>query len=598
MSTAYTPEPVQTTDNTTHTERPKVRKPLRLWPGVIAAVLLVLLRFVIPTIVPNVFIAEMPVTLLGTFGALLASLAIFLWWLFFSRAPWLERLGAFVVMIVAMPVTYKIVHESIAGGSMGYLLPVIAIPIVSLALVVGAVASRRLATAPRRALMVVTILVAYGVFALIRTGGFTGNFDHDFNWRWSKTPEQRLLAQGDEPTAATSATVATAKTGAEWPGFRGAERDGIVRSVRIETDWSKSPPVEMWRRPIGPGWSSFAVSGNALYTQEQRGNDEDVTCYNLTTGKPVWRHRDAARFWESNAGAGPRGTPTFSNGRLYTLGATGIVNALDANTGAVVWTRNAASDTKTKIPGWGFSGSPLVVDDLVIIAAAGNLIAYNVANGEPRWSALGGGGGYSSPHLVTINGIPQILLLNANGALSVAPADGKRLWNFELSPSARITQPAMTAEGDVLVNEGEGSAMRRISVTQGTEGWTVKERWTSYGVNPYYNDFAVHDGHAYGFVGNGVSCIDLKEGELKWKGGKYGHGQLILLRDQSLLIVLTEDGDIALVKAAADQFTELGRVPAIKSKTWNHPALVGDVLLVRNGEEMAAFKLTRARTKE
>lgn len=595
MSIPYTPEPTLETSGATHPTTLKVRKPLRLWPGVLFAVLTVLARFVVPTIAPDVFIAEMPITLLGTFGALLASLAIFLWWLFFSRAPWLERLGAFVVMIVAMPVTYKIVHESISGGAMGYLLPVIALPIVSLALVVWAVASRSLAAAPRRASMVVAIFVAYGLFALIRTGGFTGNFDHDFHFRWSKTPEERLLAHGDEP-AATTAAAATTKTGAEWPGFRGAERDGIVRGITIETDWSKSPPVEMWRRPIGPGWSSFAVSGNALFTQEQRGNNEEVTCYDLTTGKPIWRHRDAARFWESNAGAGPRGTPTFSNSRLYTLGATGIVNALDANTGAVVWTRNVATDTKTKIPGWGFSASPLVVDDLVVVAAAGNLIAYNIANGEPRWWALEGGGGYSSPHLVKINGTPQILLLNANGALSVAPADGKRLWSFELSPSARITQPAITAEGDVLVNDGEGSAMRRISVKQGPEGWTVQELWTSYGVNPYYNDFAVHDGHAYGFVGNGVSCIDLKGGELKWKGGNYGHGQLILLRDQGVLLVVTEEGDLALAKATPDQFTELGRVPAIKGKTWNHPALVGDVLLVRNGEEMAAFKLPRART--
>ena len=594
MSTTTPEGTLQPTDNSVQTTKLKVRKPLRLWPGVLFAVLLVLLRFVVPAIAPNAFIFEMPVALIGLFGALIASLAIFLWWLLFSRAPWIERLGAFAVMVVGMPVTYRLVHESISGGSMGYLLPVLAIPILSLALVVWAVASRSLVTSQRRVSMVVAILLAYGAFTVIRTGGFTGNFDHDFHWRWTKTPEDRLVAQGDELT--DNLPAPTAKIGAEWPGFRGAERDGIVRGVKIETDWSKSPPVEMWRRPIGPAWSSFAVSGNAIYTQEQRGNDEEVACYNLTTGKPVWRHRDAARFWESNAGAGPRGTPTISNdGRLYTLGATGIVNALDMNTGRVLWSRNAATDTKTKIPGWGFTGSPLVVDDLAIIATAGNLIAYSTANGEPRWSLLEGGGSYSSPHLVKINGVQQILLLNSKGTRSVSPADGKLLWEFAMAPNARITQPAMTAEGDVLVNDGEGSAMHRISLAQGSGGWTVQESWTSYGVNPYFNDFVVHDGHAYGFASSGISCIDLKDGELKWKGGNYGHGQLILLRDQGLLLVLTEEGDIALAKAAVDQFTELGRIPAIKGKTWNHPVLVNDVLLVRNGEEMAAFKLTLAR---
>src|SRR5829696_2494905 len=235
----------------------------------------------------------------------------------------------------------------------------------------------------------------------------------------TETPEEQPVAQaGDELTASPSAPAA-AEIGAEWPGFRGPQRDGIIRGVRIKTDWAASPPVELWRRPIGPGWSSFAVRGNLLYTQEQRGDDEVVSCYNVTTGEPVWRHRDAARFWESNGGAGPRGTPTLSNGRVYTLGATGILNALDAGDGAVVWTRNVASDTGTEVPGWGFASSPLVVDDLVIAAAAGKLAAYDLATGKPRWFGPDGRSGYSSPHLLTIGGVPQVLLLSGRGATSV-----------------------------------------------------------------------------------------------------------------------------------------------------------------------------------
>jgi outer membrane protein assembly factor BamB len=594
---AHTDEsPLQTRALTANGEKQKYRKSLRLWPGIVLATLLVLLRFIIPAIASGATLRGVPLAFLAVLGGFVASLAVWVWWLLFSRAPWLERLAALVLTIGGLFVTYRLVDKSIAGGAMGFLLPVLAVPVLSVALVVWAVGSRGFSAVGRRLSMAAAILLTCGAFTVIRTGGFTGDFDNDFHWRWSKTPEERLLAQGDEATAAAPALAPTDKIGAEWPGFRGADRDGIVRGVKIETDWSKSPPVEMWRRPIGPGWSSFAVSGNAFYTQEQRGNDEEVTCYDLTTGKLVWRHRDAARFWESNAGAGPRGTPTLSGGSLYTLGATGIVNALDANTGRVLWSRNAASDTKTKVPGWGFSASPLVVDDVVIIATAGNLIAYNTTNGEPRWSALDGGGGYSSPHLVKIDGVPQVLLLNGPGVISVAPADGKRLWEFPLPQNyGRITQPAMTSDGDVVVGEGEGNAMRRVAVAHNSSGWSAQERWTSDGLNPYFNDFVVHNGHAYGFSGSNLACIDLKDGQRKWDGGKYGHGQLVLLSDESLLLVLSEEGDIALVKASPDGFAELARIPAIKGKTWNHPAVAGDVLLVRNGEEMAAFKLPLAR---
>ena len=314
----------------------------------------------------------------------------------------------------------------------------------------------------------------------------------------------------------------------------------------------------------------------------------------MSNGKPVWRHRDAARFWESNGGAGPRATPTLSNGRVYTFGGTGIPNALDAGTGAVVWSRNAASDTKTKVPGWGFASSPLVVGDVVVVATAGTLAAYDLATGEPRWFGPNGGGGYSSPHLLTLHGVPQILLLSATGATSVAPTDGQLLWQHPLPSGARIVQPAVTADGDVLLHEGEGNSMRRIAVAHGPSGWTVQERWTSDGLNPYFNDFVVNDGHAFGFAGSSIACIDLKDGNLKWKGGRYGHGQLVLLPDEDLLLVLSEEGELALVGATPDQFTELARFPAIKGKTWNHPVLVGDVLLVRNGEEMAAFRLSLA----
>jgi outer membrane protein assembly factor BamB len=569
------------------TDEPISQKPLRLWPGVVIVVLQWLGRFVLPVVVPKAVI-------FGMLSGVVGGLAIVVWWVFFSRAPRIERWGALILLIVAMFATRFILHVSIATGAMGMLFPMLAPPILSLAFVVGALASRRFSDGARRASLAASILIACGVFALLRTGGITANADSDLHWRWTKTPEERLLSQsGDEPAALPSAPAA-AENAAEWPGFRGANRDGVVRGVRIATDWSKSPPVELWRRPVGPGWSSFAVHGDLFYTQEQRGDDEDVTCYNVTTGKPLWRHRDAARFFESNGGAGPRATPTFSNGRVYTFGATGILNALDARDGSVVWSRNAASDTQTKVPGWGFASSPLIVGDIVVVATAGTLAAYDLATGAPRWFGPKGGGGYSSPHRVTIDGVTQIVLMCAPGAMSVAPADGKLLWQHPLPPDARIVQPSQIAGGDLLVSDGEGSDMHRIAVKQGASGWTVAERWTSDGLKPYFSDFVVHKGHAYGFDADTLACIDVENGARKWEGGSYGSGQLVLLPDQDVLLVVSEQGSMALVSATPDRFTELARFPAIKGKTWNHPALVGDMLLVRNGEEMVAFRLSLA----
>lgn len=584
------------TANTTHTtaaptENSPPPKPLRVWPGVIIVVLQWLAWLVLPGLVPE---AAMYAMLGGIFGG---GLAVLVWWLFFSRARWSERVGAILLMPAAMFVTSRLVHPSIAGGAMGFLLPLYGIPVLSLALVCCAVACRRLSIGPRRVLLVVTILVACGALTLIRTGGMSGDGDPDLHWRWTPTPEQRLMALGETEPMSGSAVVTASKTAAIWPGFRGPGRDGVARGVRISTDWSKSPPVELWHRPIGPGWSSFAVAGDVLYTQEQRGDDEEVVCYSVSTGKPVWRHRDTVRFWESNGGAGPRATPTLSDGRVYTLGATGIVNALDAATGAVLWSHNAAADTGAELPGWGFAGSPLVVDDIVVIATAGRLVAYDRAAGKQRWLVVAGRGSYSSPHLATIDGVRQVLLLKAAGVISLAPDTGKELWKHDW-PSDGIVQPSLTADGDVLIGGGSGLnpgvGVRRLAVAHGPGGWTAKERWTSPGLKPYFNDFVVHKNHAFGFDGGMLACIDLADGKRKWKGGRYGHGQVILLPDQDLLLVTSEKGELALVGATPDQFKEIARIPAITGKTWNHPVLAGDVLLARNGEEMTAFRLSLA----
>lgn len=591
------------------------RKSLRLWPGVAAAALLCFVRFVLPG-------AGLIDGAIGIIGGLVCALAILVWWLCFSRAPWVERIGAVLLMIVALFATRLVADVSIRTGMRGMMLPLYGLPVLCVALVVAVAAAHRASDGKRRFSIALALLLACGLFSLLRTDGIKGS-GSELAWRWTATAEQRLIAQAAAPlppanaattsapheplTVAAAAASATASPAppsivaapAEWPGFRGPQRDSVVRNVRINTDWSASPPVQLWRRPIGPGWSSFAVRGDLLYTQEQRAEDEIVSCYKVSTGQPVWSHRDPVRFWESNAGAGPRATPTLSGDRLFAFGATGILNALDAGTGKLLWSRNVAASADRSVPEWGFAGSPLIVDDLVIVAASGTAAAFDIATGKPRWVGPRFRSSYSSPHLATVNGVAQVLLLSASGAAALAPESGAVLWKHDWEEGgSTMVQPALLPEGGILINAvalAGGAGIRRLGVTRESGGWSIQERWTSNGLKPYFNDFVIHKGHAYGFDGNILSSIDLEDGKRKWKGGRYGNGQLILLADQDVLLVLSEDGELALVAATTDAFKEVARFPALNSKTWNHPVLVRDTLLVRNGEEMAAFRLATAK---
>ncbi len=606
-------------------------KELRLWPGVAIATVQGLAWFLVPDVIPDVEIGSASLGMISLAVGILGGLAVAIWWLFFSRAPWIDRIFAPIVLIAAVWLMRPLIHISILGANMGYMLALYSVPVVSLGLVGWAVATRHLDNKRRRLGLVAAALLVSAPWTLVRTAG-TLSTGSDLHWRWTPTPEDVLLAKGSddplpvaepvaapEPSAAPTAPAAVAETPAspepasaapaspapapepsvapaEWPGFRGPNRDGIAHAPHIATDWAATPPVEIWRRAIGPGWSSFAVRGDVIFTQEQRGEHEIVAAYRLSNGEPVWRHRDPIRFWESNGGAGPRATPTIYGNRVYAFGATGLLNALDARTGKRIWSRDVAGETKRKVPIWGFSSSPLIVDDIVVVAAAGTLAAYDMRTGAARWKGPSYGGSYSSPHLATFDGVQQVVLLGGPGAFSVSPADGAVLWEHKWEPGA-IVQPALTSDGDILVNAMAatgGTGTRRLAVARRGGTWGVTERWTSIGLKPYFNDFVVHKGHAYGFDGAILACIDLADGARKWKGGRYGNGQLVLLPEDNALLVLAEEGDVALVSATPDGFKELARIPALNSKTWNHPVVVGDTLLVRNGEEMVAFRLPRA----
>jgi outer membrane protein assembly factor BamB len=558
-------------------------RPLRLKAGIILAVLTILIRFGIPSIIPGA-------AAVGVLGGLLGGLLIIVWWAFFSRAYWAERLVAVILIIGAMVATSQFVDPSITTGMRGMMFPAYALPVLTTAFVLWAVVTRLLANKLRWVLMIVTILLFSGMWTLIRSEGITGHSVAKFTWRWAETSEEQLLAKTGNESMGLPSGIVIKETTAEWPGFRGPQRDGIARGTEISTDWTATPPVEIWRHPIGPGCSSFAIQGDLIYTQEQRGEEEVVSCYRLSSGEAVWKHGDKARFWDSHAGAGPRSTPTLHEGRVYSFGATGILNVLDAGDGSLIWSRNVAAETGTEVPEWGFSSSPLVTGNVVIIALAGTPIAYDQVSGDQRWMGADGGKGYSSPHLFEIDGIPQVVMMNDMGAVSLVPEDGSVLWEYSWPHTDRILQPAQAANGDIVLSSGMGMGMCRLKVTIDQNNWNIEELMNAVQLKSSFNDFVIHNDLAFGYSGPFVECVDIVEGGRKWKSSRYG-GQLILLADQDVLVVLTEKGEVALVSATETKFTELGRIPAIEGKTWNHPAFAGDILLVRNSQEMVAFRL-------
>jgi outer membrane protein assembly factor BamB len=578
-------------------DSPLAQPRLRLWPGVLIVVLQWLAIKVPGLVSPGSF-----VQFLAMFWTpIVAMTAIAIWWLFFSRLRWSDRFLGILACAAIAAGAYFLAHPSISFY--GYGLIIYGIPLATTAWVVWLLLTPFLSWPIRRVGLIIALLAAWGYLTLLRLDGIYGGMEAELSWRWSPTAEEKFLAEWAGRPHRDSASPAESPVlhKGDWPGFRGPERDGKLVDVRIATDWKENSPRQVWRHRIGPGWSSFAVVGTRLYTQEQRGGDEVVVCYHTDTGEQLWSHTDSARFTEIVAGPGPRATPTFYQDKIYALGAAGRLNCLEAATGKVVWSRDIAADSKVKVPQWGFSSSPLVAQGIVTVFAGAenkSVLGYNAVSGEPVWSAGEGKLSYCSPHLARLGGIEQVLITTDQGLTAFDPPTGKVLWRHDwpVDQMARIVQPTLISDTDVLIGTGMGKGTQRVHVKHEGASWTDKEVWTSKKISPYYNDMVVYKDHLYGFDGIFFTCIGLDDGESRWRVRGYGNGQVLLLADQGLLLILSEKGEVALVEANPEKHTELGRFQAIEGKTWNHPVIAHGKLFVRNGEEAACFQLTEKST--
>jgi outer membrane protein assembly factor BamB len=530
----------------------------------------------------------------------LFALLFFAWWLSNRRIRLADRFYGFLLILGIGAILGPIVHKSIGWWGLG----MGGLPVVLTFLTLWLLVARNFSRQAQRIGALTPILLAWGYFGLIRTDGLNADLRGGTHFRWTPTAEELFLAKkaaAGNPSQEDSsfADWSPAVSLGDSTGFRGPDRDGVIPGAKISADWKKSPPKELWRHEVGPAWSSVIVVGARLFTQEQWDKNEAVVCYDTSTGKEIWAYEYPGRFEETVSGAGPRATPTYADSRLFTVGATGILNCLDAKTGKKNWSKDLAAEASAKVPMWGFSASPLVANDLVIVFAGGqsdrNLIAYKVESGEMAWTAAVGHDSYSSPELTTIAGKPVCLMLADAGLTAVDPQTGAELWKHGVSaPGApRTLEPHRVSDTQLLVHtiQGVSSAVALLDITLNNDKWQVNQAWVSNALKPEFPDLVVHQGHAYGFDGAMFCCIDLEKGKRSWKGGRYGRGQVILLPEQGLLLVTSEEGEVILLKANAERSEELGRFQAVKGVTWNHPVIAHGRLYVRNDREMACYEL-------
>ncbi|MCI0487931.1 MAG: PQQ-like beta-propeller repeat protein [Blastocatellia bacterium] len=379
-----------------------------------------------------------------------------------------------------------------------------------------------------------------------------------------------------------------------WTNYRGPDRAGRYDEKAIKTNWSNEGLPLLWRQPVGAGYASFVVAEGRAFTIEQRRRQEVVTAYDIETGREVWTHSWDAEFTETN-GDGPRATPTWDEGRIYALGATGELRCLEAKTGKRIWSRNILSENDADNLSWGMAGSPLVVDDKVIVLPGGrkgkSVAAYNKLTGAPLWKSLNDRQAYTSPMLVNLAGKRHILAVTATRAVGVAIEDGSLLWEYPWTTDMGIncSQPVIVDQNRFFISSGYGKGAALVELTASGGRFNTRTVWQNNLMKNKFNSSVLYNGHIYGLDESILSCMNVETGERKWKGGRYGYGQILLAGDH--LIVLTDAGDIVLIKATPERHMEMARFSALEGKTWNYPAIAGGRLLVRNANQMACYNL-------
>lgn len=430
---------------------------------------------------------------------------------------------------------------------------------------------------------------------IFRVDGFRGDLMPRLAFRWSSDkPNYQSEPVNNSHLNLTNLTFeGYILNETDWPGYRGTGRDGIAQGIGFQDSWLQ--PRELWRIDVGEGWSSFISVGKLCWTQGLLGSDESVTAYDTDSGAKIWQHTDPVRFDETFGGPGPRATPVYENGRLWTLGGTGVLNCFDAATGELHWTKDILADNNAPNIEWGMTASPLLHGDFIIVLPGGtnnsSLVAYDKLNGKKKWSGGDSIASYSSPQVSILDGVQQIIVHNGLGLAGHSLEDGKVLWDFPWTTMSKVNvaQPIIHSGNQVLTSSGYTVGAVNLQVTPKDGKWEVKQLWKSRWLKAKFNTMVAIGKHVYGLDEGIMTCLDMETGKRVWKGGRYGYGQFILAGDA--FVVLSEKGEVVFVRATPENFQEIGKFKALDGKTWQHPIIANGRLFLRNSRQAVCYQL-------
>ncbi len=425
--------------------------------------------------------------------------------------------------------------------------------------------------------LVVMLLVAFAF--LFEFAGMSGDLVPQFRFRYGGTN----LVSGSDSLDGLRIS--------DYPQFQGPHRNAVIEDSSIEFDWVANPPELLWKRPVGDAISGFSVSGQLAIPQEQDGDQEKIVAYGLAGGEIIWEHRNQGHYASPVAGKGPRSNPTIAAGRVFAMGSTGWLTALELDTGALLWSRNVLADHQRQVPTWGKSCSPLVVGDQVIVTIHRKaLLAYSAEDGSPLWEKGNDGGNYGSPTLLELAGRQQVISFNSQGPAGYAAENGKPLWSFSWPRgSEHVALPVRVSDTQLLVSTGYGVGAKLLEFSNRGDALEVSELWHSIRLKSKFANFFVIGDYIYGLDDGILTCLELATGERVWKRGRYGHGQMILVG--TTILLMAEDGRLVAIEPSPEGLKEISSFQALDGHTWNPPALAGELLVVRNGREAACYRL-------